>query len=92
MVVVKVDEPEVSTETMAEVVTAEEEAPEAPEPTAVKMVVEPMVEPLETMAEVVMAEDEAPEAAPTTVKMVVEPMVEPLETMAEVVMAEDEGA
>jgi hypothetical protein len=64
---VKVDEPEVSTETIAEVVTAEDDAPPATPPTP-KIVVEPIVvvkveEPevsTETTAEVVMAEEDAP--------------------------------
>jgi len=74
-VVEKVDEPEVSTDTRAEVVIAEEDPPlavdEEPDPPAPPMpkivveptVVEPMVEPPEvstdTRAEVVIAEDEA---------------------------------
>lgn len=69
------EEPDVSTDTIAEVVIAEEEAfeePEAPAPPAPKIVVEPtvvgMVEPpeviSETIAEVVIAEDDPPAPAP----------------------------
>jgi hypothetical protein len=75
-VVVKVEEPEVSTETMAEVVMALDEAPDPPatppmpkmvvEPTVVVMVLEPEVS-TETMAEVVMAEEEAPPDPPAPV-------------------------
>jgi hypothetical protein len=76
-VVVKVDEPEVTTETMAEVVIAEEEPEPLPAPPTPKMVVEPTVvmnveEPdvtVETIAEVVIAEEDDPPApAPAPVE------------------------
>ncbi len=71
-VVVKVEEPEVTTETMAEVVMAEEEADPPATPPIPKIVVEPTVvvkveEPevlTETIAEVVMAEEDADPPAP----------------------------
>jgi hypothetical protein len=61
-VVVKVELPETPVLTRAEVVTAEEEAPDVADPPAPpipKIVVEPIVDPPEVMAEVVMAEEEA---------------------------------